>query len=85
MEVPAEKLQQIEALMEKAGIRTKTEFINNAVTLLSWAIREVDEGRVIASVDEKAERYREVLLPALENVVARKRLSVMRELQTAKA
>ena len=68
LEIPGEKYSQIEALMQKAGLRTKTEFINNALTLLSWAIREVEQGRSIASVDKGNERYREILLPALENV-----------------
>lgn len=72
-EVPAERAQQIEDLMESTGLRSKTDFVNNALTLLVWAVREVEAGRVIATVDEQGNRYREVLLPALENVAARRR------------
>ena len=61
-------MPMIEALIVETGLPTKKDFFNNAVTLLAWAIREVKAGRIIASVDESQNRYKEILLPALENV-----------------
>lgn len=68
IDLPDEKVRQIEALIVETGLPTKKDFFNNAVTLLAWAIREVKAGRIIASVDESQNRYKEILLPALENV-----------------
>ena len=68
IDLPDEKVRQIEALIIETGLPTKKDFFNNAVTLLAWAIREVKAGRIIASVDESQNRYKEILLPALENV-----------------
>lgn len=68
LELPEEKVRQLEIIMEEAGIRTKKDFINNALTLFLWAVRETKAGRVIASFDEKEKKYREVALPALENL-----------------
>lgn len=65
-----EKLRKLEDLMMQASIRTKKELIDNAFSLLAWAIRETAAGRVIASVDEQEQKYREIVLPVLENVVA---------------
>jgi hypothetical protein len=65
-----DRIKQIEALVEESGLPTKKDFFNNAVTLLAWAMREVKAGRTIASVDEERNRYKEILLPALENVAA---------------
>ena len=68
IDLPEEKVRQIEALIEETGLPTKKDFFNNAITLLAWAIREVKAGRTIASVDEQHNRYKEILLPVLENV-----------------
>ena len=65
-----EKVKQIEALVAEAGLPTKKDFFTNAVTLLAWAMREVRAGRIIASVDEQNNRYKEIVLPAFENVAA---------------
>ena len=70
IDLPEDKLRQLESLMKDAGIRTKKEFVNNALTLLAWAIRETKAGRVIAAVDENDHKYKEILLPALENIAA---------------
>jgi hypothetical protein len=68
IELSDENLSRYEKLMEKCGVRTKKDLINNALTLLEWAIRERENGRVIASVDEKTEKYKEVLLPIFASI-----------------
>ena len=67
IELPEEKLKALEELMNETGLKTKKELLNNALTLLTWAVRETKAGRVIASVDEHEKKYKEILLPALEN------------------
>ncbi|MBI5779633.1 MAG: hypothetical protein HZA49_09300 [Planctomycetes bacterium] len=64
-ELPESKIKELETLMKEAGIRTKKDLFNNALSLLEWAIKEKREGRIIASVDEKNHKYKEVIMPLL--------------------
>ena len=63
------QVRQMEQLQKDAGVRTKKELVDNALTLLAWAIREKRAGRIIASIDEAGRSF-EVLLPALENAAS---------------
>lgn len=67
-ELPDERVKRIEDLMRESGISTKKDFINNALTLLEWAIQETKAGMMIASVDEKNEKYKELVMPVLSAV-----------------
>jgi len=68
IELSPEKLRQLEELMESTGLVTKKDLVNNALTLLTWAVRETRNGRKIVSLDEHTKQYRDILLPALEHV-----------------
>lgn len=68
LEIPESRLKELEALMAETGISTKKELMNNALTLLEWAIEEKKAGYSIASVDSKKEKYRELVMPMLERV-----------------
>jgi hypothetical protein len=67
-ELPENKIKELETLMEEAGIRTKKDLFNNALSLLEWAIKERREGRIIASIDEKNHKYKEVIMPLLSTI-----------------
>lgn len=70
LEIPEEKLRELEALMEKCGIKTKKELINNALTLLDWAVNEKRTGRIIASFDQEKDTVREIVMPILSSSAA---------------
>jgi hypothetical protein len=67
LDVSPQRLAEIEELMRESGITKKTELINNALTLLKWAVGTVKNGRTIASVDEKNGKYRELEMPILSH------------------
>ena len=67
-ELPNGKVKHIEELMREANIRTKKDLLNNALTLLEWAIKEKKRGHEIASIDEKSKAYKEIVMPILSNV-----------------
>jgi hypothetical protein len=67
----SDKMREIEALMEEAKVSTKKEFVNWALTLLKWAIKERRAGRTIASMDEKHQSFKELELPVLSAVSPR--------------
>ena len=68
-----DQLAEFEAMMAEGGLSTKRELLNNALTLLGWAMDEVDDGRVIASLDEKAQSYKQLSMPVLSGRKARAR------------
>ena len=68
LEVSENKRKQIKTLMEKADFRTYSELFNNAVTLLQWSIRQIEDGRSIVSVDQDSGKERELLMPFLQHV-----------------
>lgn len=59
-------VQLLDELKEATGLRTNKELFNTAITLLEWAVKQRQRGRIIASMDEQDKNYREVLIPALE-------------------
>ena len=68
VELDEEKMKELEQLMEEGKVRTKKDFINAALTLLKWAMREKRAGRIIASVDEKKDTFKEIEMPILSEV-----------------
>jgi Arc/MetJ-type ribon-helix-helix transcriptional regulator len=68
IELDEERLSEIEALMKEGRASTKKEFINAALTLMEWAMKERRAGRIIASVDEKKDSYKELVMPILSEV-----------------
>lgn len=70
VELSEPRVREIESLMEAVGARTKAEFLNIAVTLLRWAVKERQAGRIIASVDEKSRYYKELIMPGLSEITA---------------
>jgi hypothetical protein len=70
LDVSPTKLAEIEALMHDCGLTKKNELINNALTLLKWAVTAVKSGRTIASVDEKNRKYRDLEMPVLSHAAS---------------
>jgi hypothetical protein len=66
--VPDERAREIDDLVKRTGLPNRTDLLNNALTLLEWAVRERENGRIIGSIDEQAERYKEVELPGFPPV-----------------
>lgn len=66
VEMSKDRLASIDQLMEATGMGTRKEFMDNALTLLAWAIRERHKGRSIASVSADGTSFKEVMMPCLD-------------------
>lgn len=66
-EVSDKQYKRIVELVKESGARNRTDYLDHAIRFMEWAIEEIKEGRVIASIkkDEiKGEySYREVVIP----------------------
>lgn len=65
LEMNDERVREIEKLMDERGIKTKKDLFNNALSLFEWALTEIKSGKIIASVDEKQDKYKQLIMPAL--------------------
>ena len=63
--------QLLNSIKQATGLTTHKDVFNSAITLFEWAIRQRTQGRVIASLDERTKRYKEMTMPALEESVRR--------------
>jgi hypothetical protein len=72
LDMPAEKVAALDELARAAGLATRKELFSNALTLLDWAVQQVQRGRTIASVDDNEGRMIELHMPFL-NALAERR------------
>lgn len=66
LDVPAIRARELDAFADEYGFGTRKDLINTALSFLQWAVAEVKTGRIIASVDEKTTRYKQIDLPAFK-------------------
>ena len=67
-ELTDERNKALENLMRETGITTKKELLNNALSLFEWAIQERKKGATLVSLDEHNNKYKEIIIPALNNI-----------------
>jgi len=75
LELPDERVRELKGLMAEAGIETYKDLFNNALTIFEWLLNEVKSGKVIAAVDEQNEKYRVLVMPALERAAKAARMA----------
>jgi hypothetical protein len=68
LELPETQVNELKVLMEQAGVDTYKDLFNNALTLFEWALNEVKTGKTLASVDERTDKYRILVMPVLERM-----------------
>ena len=64
-EASEDTVKLIDDLMDKTDVTTRKEFLNNAISLMKWAIDKTIAGSTIAAVNEHDKMYRELQMPAL--------------------
>ena len=69
LDLPDEQVAELDERMAETKLRTRKELFNNALTLFDWAVKQKKAGRVIAAIDDSQDIVKELLMPALENVV----------------
>jgi hypothetical protein len=71
-EIPANRVEHLDRLIEKCGLDTRKDLINNALALFDWAVSETESGKIITSLDESSSNYQQIVLPALKNIESTK-------------
>lgn len=67
-DMPLEKMGDLDYLMSRAGINSRRELFNSALTLLDWAVDQRSHGRKILSCNESDNTCRELSMPILDSL-----------------
>jgi len=67
VEVHPDNRKVVDQLMTDGNFKTYEELFNTALTVLYWCLKEVNSGRIIASLDEQTGKYKELSMPAFEH------------------
>ena len=63
LDIPAARLDELDALRAALGTPDFTGMLNMALSLAQWMVTQRSQGRVVASVDETAGSYTELKFP----------------------
>ena len=59
------RVDQIDIMMQVGGLDARKDLINNALSILEWAIEEVQAGHEIGAIDKTNQRYEILRMPVL--------------------
>ncbi|MBB4286497.1 hypothetical protein [Roseospira goensis] len=74
-----ERLAELDHLMAVCGFETRKELFNTALSFFEAAVEEARKGNDIAAVNEEAQTYSRLVLPALARVTRSARRDVAAE------
>jgi len=66
------QLEILNELQEAGDLRTKKELLDNAFTLLKWAVRQKQEGNLIVSMNKQTAVVRELEFPYLQRAAEKR-------------
>ena len=68
-ELTDEKAKELDAFMSQIGVTTKKDLFENSLSLLEWAVKEIqaNPNRVIGSIDEEKDSYKELQMAIFSN------------------
>jgi len=67
-EFPEERIDELKQLQTETGTESMKDLVNNAFTILEWAVKETEDGNEIAAVNDSDETYRVLVIPLLQRV-----------------
>jgi hypothetical protein len=62
--------EMLEDLKRATGLSQWQDLFSDAITVYNWAVKQRTEGRIVASMNEQEENYRELQMPSLERAAA---------------
>ena len=66
LEFSEERINDLRRLRDETGTQTMKDLVNNAFTILEWAINETRAGNEIAAVNERDHIYRVLVTEILQ-------------------
>lgn len=60
----------LDELKEVTGLNQWQDLFSDAITMYNWGVQQRRQGRIVVSMDEQEENYRELQMPSLERAAA---------------
>jgi hypothetical protein len=73
LEINDTQMNSLKALQERTAASSMKDLVNNALTLLEWAVDETAKGNEIAALNEDDTNYRVLVMPLLQHVAKKER------------
>lgn len=73
-EVSDQEIEKLDEMLKETNLDSYKDLLNNSLSLLYWAAQQVKNGKVIAAVDESAQKYTEVQMQALQHIVENRKV-----------
>lgn len=67
LDLSVSEIERLNWIMNVCDLSSRKDLFNNALTLLEWAVKEVSEGRKIASFDEQTKDRSVLTMPVLRS------------------
>lgn len=74
-EISDQEIEKLDEMLKETGLDSYKDLFNNSLSLFYWAAEQVKNNKVIAAVDEGAQKYTEVQMPALAHISETRRLA----------
>ncbi len=74
-EFSEQRVGDLKRLIDETGTDTMKDLVNNAFTILEWAVDETKAGNEIAAVNESEQVYRVLITPILQRLAKTQRAS----------
>ncbi len=71
-----QRVEDLKHVLAATDTDTMKDLVNNAFTILEWAVDETKAGNEIAAVNERNEVYRVLVTPILQRVAKKSRAMV---------
>lgn len=68
LEISNAQMNALKALQKRTGADTMKDLVNNALTILEWAVEETAKGNEVAAVNKDESAYRILITPLLQHV-----------------
>ena len=59
-DISEQEVAKLDALLKDTGLESYRDLFNESLTLFKWAVKEVQEGRIVGSIDEAAQKYSDI-------------------------
>ena len=74
-EISDQEIEKLDEMLKETGLDSYKDLFNSSLSLFYWAAEQVKNNKVIAAVDEGAQKYTEVKTPALAHIAESKKLA----------
>jgi hypothetical protein len=68
LEFSEQRVGDLKRLLDETDTETMKDLVNNAFTILEWAVDETNAGNEIAAVNEGKQVFRVLITPMLQRV-----------------